>query len=78
MSHSKQASGSSSELPLARSIGISADLHLNNHILTCSNELFKIAHISKVDSVCPVVKHVAVNILTILFVNMFLQKLLHQ
>ena len=34
---------------------------LNNRVSTCTNELFKITYASKVVSVCPVVKHVAVN-----------------
>ena len=61
VNHSEQASGSSTESPLVHSIGIPADIHPNNHISTCANELFKITHASKVVSVCPVVKHVVVN-----------------
>ena len=61
MNHSEQASGSSTESPLVHSIGIPADIHPNNHISTCANELFKITHASKVVSVCPMVKHVVVN-----------------
>ena len=61
VNHSEQASGSLTESPLVHSIGISADIHLNNHISTCTNELFRITHASKVVSVCPVVEHVAIN-----------------
>ena len=52
---------SSSESRLVCSIGISADIHPDNHVSTSTDELFKISHTSKVVSVCPVVEHVAVN-----------------